>query len=62
MKLRLTRWAYSPRTPQRLAHAAVELGLLLAAIGGMIAVVTGWAPHLIASGLVDAAAQLGGVR
>lgn len=62
MKVRLTRWAMSPRTPQRLAHVAVELGLLLAAILGVVFVASGIPGHVMASGMVELAGALGGAR
>jgi hypothetical protein len=59
MRARLTYLTLSPRTPQRVAAGAVQLLALLAAIAGMIAVMTGAASHVLFSGIVLAGTVLG---
>jgi hypothetical protein len=56
----LTYLALSPRTPQLIARRGVELGVLLAAILGLVLTSTGLASHAVFSVLAVTVEAMGG--
>lgn len=62
MRARLRYLARSPRTPQRLAHYAVEAGLILAGLLAVVLAVSGIPSHALAAGLEHVAQAAGTIR
>lgn len=59
MRARLTYLVLSPSTPRRIAQGLTQLVVLLAAVAGLVATMTGAVSHVLFAGIVQLGTLVG---